>query len=101
MLRSSRTGRSSSSKWAPRSANAAKEWHEAEAADRKYQQALSETRAAAREFELELQMFRETLALVTARTDVDYQKLRARRAGSADPEDDPSAPAPLEPAAAG
>jgi hypothetical protein len=41
----------------------------AEVADRKYQAALSETRVAAREFEVELQIFRETLSQVTGRND--------------------------------
>lgn len=76
---------------------AAKEWHEAELAATQYQQALAKTRALAGQLHQELTAFRQTLASVVGRSDTDYQKLRVQRASTADPEDDPSAPQPLDP----
>lgn len=78
-------------------AAATKEWREAEEADSHYQQALAKTRALAGQLQQELVAFRETLASVVGRSDMDYQKLRTQRAATADPEDDPDAPTPIEP----
>lgn len=71
---------------------ALKEWHEAEEANSHYQQSLAKTRALAGQLQQELVAFRETLASVVGRSDVDYQKLRDARAAAPDPEDDPNAP---------
>jgi hypothetical protein len=82
-------------------AAAHKEWGEADAADKRYQNLLASVRASAEAFDLELQAFRKTLAAEGGRSDVDFQKLRAERAQVADTEDDPNvppAPAPVPPA---
>jgi len=71
-----------------------KECGEAEAADSKYQKLLSDVRATAAVFDLELQTFRRSLSHVVGRTDKDFQKLRTERASHKDEEDDPNAPAP-------
>lgn len=81
----------------PAYAAAVKEWREAELADTQYQQALAKTRALAGQVHQELVAFRETLASVVGRRDMDYQKLRVQRASTADPEDDANAPQPLDP----
>lgn len=71
-----------------------KECGEAEAADSKYQKLLSDVRATAAIFDLELQTFRRSLSHVAGRNDKDFQKLRTERASHPDEEDDPNAPAP-------
>jgi hypothetical protein len=71
-----------------------KECSEAEAADSKYQKLLSDVRATAAVFDLELQTFRRSLGHVAGRSDKDFQKLRTERASQKDDEDDPNAPAP-------
>ncbi|MBK9265232.1 MAG: hypothetical protein IPM54_36300 [Polyangiaceae bacterium] len=71
-----------------------KEWSEAEAADSKYQKLLSEVRATAAVFDLELQTFRRSLSHVAGRNDKDFQKLRVERASQKDEEDDPEEGAP-------
>ncbi|MBI5482790.1 MAG: hypothetical protein HY906_28300 [Deltaproteobacteria bacterium] len=76
---------------------AAKEWEEAEAADKHYQELLGKMRATGAEMDTELQAFRRTLAAVGGRRDRAYQKLRAQRAYETDEDDDPTAPAPPSP----
>ncbi len=87
----------------PRYEAARKEWAEAEAADSKYQQMLASVRQSGSELHEELKAFRRTLAVVAGRSDKDYQKLRAERAGLPDEEDDAAAPQPevVPPAAPG
>lgn len=84
--------------------NATKEVTEAEVADKKYQELMAQVRQTAAVFDMNLQAFRKTLAVITGRNDKDYQKLRAQKAEIADAEDDPNAPAapmPVPPATAG
>jgi hypothetical protein len=71
-----------------------KECGEAEAADSTYQKLLSDVRATAAVFDLELQTFRCSLSHVAGRTDKDFQKLRTERASQTDKEDAPNAPDP-------
>lgn len=83
---------------------AQKEWHEAEAADKKYQSLLAQSRAAAEAFDAQLKPFRRSLVSIVGNSDADYQKLRATRAHLSDTEDDagaPSAPAPMPSVAQG
>jgi hypothetical protein len=74
-----------------------KEWAEAEAADKLYQDLLKDVRETAAVFDPELQAFRRSLSTVFGRSDKDFQKLRAERAGQADEDDDPNAPQPPSP----
>ena len=74
-----------------------KEWSEAEASDKAYQDVSGRMRVAAGEFDAELQAFRKTLAAVAGRSDRDFQKLRAEKAHTPDEEDDPTAPNPAAP----
>lgn len=78
----------------PAMTKAAKEWAEAENADEQYQKALKETRGLASQLNDELVKFRQTLLNVLGRSHTDYQKLRASRASSPDPDDDADAPQP-------
>jgi hypothetical protein len=71
---------------------AAREWSEAETADKRYQDLLQTVRAAAAAFDTDLKALRRTLCAIASRNDKDFQKLRAARAGAADEEDDPAAP---------
>lgn len=82
---------------------AAREWEEAETADKNYQTLLADVRSTDGAFEAELQLFRKTLLAAFGRNDKDYQKIRASRAAIADEEDDPVAPPAtvIEPAPAG
>jgi hypothetical protein len=83
---------------------AAKEWAEAEAVDWKYQQLLAQVRKLADALQTELVAFSRSLLSVVGRSDKDYQKLRAERAGWPDEDDDanaPSPPKPVVPASAG
>ena len=73
---------------------ATKEWGEAEAADKTYQDLMSKVRTSAEAFDTELQAFRKTLASLVGRSDKDYQKLRAKKAQTLDEDDDPQAPEP-------
>jgi hypothetical protein len=76
---------------------AIKEWSEAEAADREYQGAFAVVRDAAASLQVDLVALRRTLLATVGRSDRDYQKLRAERAGYADEDDDANAPAPPKP----
>lgn len=85
-------------------AAALKEWGEADAADKAYQDVLARVRATGDELDRELQGFRRTLLNEVGRRDKDYQKLRAERAHVADADDDPNGPpasSPVSPAPAG
>jgi hypothetical protein len=81
---------------------ALKEWGEAEAADKEYQNVNNEMRVQAGNLQRDLVILRRTLLATVGSSDMDYQKLRVERAGEPDEEDDPSAPsAPvIKPAAA-
>ncbi len=84
---------------------AAREWSEAEAADKRYQDLLQTVRTTGAAFDADLKALRRTLCAVASRNDKDFQKLRAARASTADEEDDPAAPPagtikPAEPGAA-
>jgi hypothetical protein len=84
-------------------AAASKEWSEADAADKQYQDLLARVRSTAEGFDRDLQAFRRTLMTDAGRSDKDFQKLRAERAQVPDEEDDPNAPpapAPVDPDAA-
>jgi hypothetical protein len=71
---------------------AAKEWAEAEAADKEYQSLMTSLRIQADELQRNLAPLRRTLLAELGRSDKDYQKLRAERAGYPDDDDDPAAP---------
>lgn len=73
---------------------AEKEWSEAEAADKSYQEALALIRNTGDAFQAQLVLFRRVFAAVFGRSDKDYQKLRAERASTADKDDDVPADAP-------
>jgi hypothetical protein len=74
--------------------SAAKEWQEAESADKTYQDLLQTVRAAADAFDVDLIALRRSLIAVGGRNDKDYQKLRAIRAAAADEDDDADGPPP-------
>lgn len=76
---------------------AVKEWGEAEAADSEHQRLLGSVRRLADELQTELIPLRRSLLAAVGRSDRDYQKLRAERAGMPDDDDDPSAPPPPTP----
>lgn len=80
---------------------AAKEWAEAEAADKEYQNSLALVRSTGDEFQAQLVLFRRAFAAIFGRSDKDYQKLRVERAGTPDEDDDASGgatpPAPPSP----
>lgn len=71
---------------------ALKEWGEAEAADKEYQNVNNEMHVQASNLQRDLVILRRTLLATVGSTDMDYQKLRVERAGEPDDEDDPSAP---------
>lgn len=76
---------------------AAKEWGEAEASDHQYQVLFAAARASAEALQAELVPLRRTLMASVGRSDKDFQKLRAERAGLPDDDDDPNAPTPPAP----
>jgi hypothetical protein len=76
---------------------AVKEWSEAEAVDSDHQRLLAAVRKLADDLEGDLVALRRSLLVVVGRTDRDYQKLRAERAGLPDEDDDANAPAPPAP----
>ncbi|MBU1241423.1 hypothetical protein KKF84_03825 [Myxococcota bacterium] len=80
--------------------SAQKEITEAEQSDVTYQSLARSLREMATELEKQMVAFRRTLAVVSGRTDKDYQKLRLARVGTPDVDDDPAAPLPpvVEPA---
>ncbi len=78
---------------------AAKEWAEAEAADKEYQTVMANLRVQAADVQRDLVALRRTLLATVGRNDKDYQKLRAERAGYADEDDDPAGPPAVQPAA--
>lgn len=73
---------------------AAKEWGEAEAADKEYQSLAAQVRDFSAAFQKELVPLRRTLMALVGRGDKDFQKLRADRAGQPDEDDDPNVPVP-------
>jgi hypothetical protein len=73
---------------------ATKEWTEAEAADSEHQRLLASVRDMADDLQKDLVTLRRCLLAALGRSDRDYQKLRAERAGLPDEEDDPNAPSP-------
>ena len=71
---------------------AAKEWTEAETADREYQTMLTNLRTQADGLQRNLVALRRSLLAESGRNDKDYQKLRAEKAALPDEDDDPAAP---------
>jgi hypothetical protein len=71
---------------------AAKEWGEAEAADKEYQNVMNQMRAQADVLQRSLVALRRSLLAEAGSKDKDYQKLRVERAGYPDEDDDPAAP---------
>ena len=78
----------------PKLQSAAKEWSEAETADKHYQTLLADVRRTGEMFDNELKPLRRTLTVVAGRNDKDYQKLRAQKAQIVDDDDDAHSPAP-------
>jgi hypothetical protein len=79
---------------------AVKEWAEAEAADSEHQRLLASVRGLADDLQTDLIALRRSLLAAVGRSDRDYQKLRAERAGLPDEDDDPNSPAPPKPVVA-
>jgi hypothetical protein len=79
---------------------AIKEWGEAEATDAQYQQSFATVRQMAEPLQRDLVTLRRTLMVTAGRSDKDYQKLRAERAGFPDEDDDANAPTPPKPVVA-
>jgi hypothetical protein len=70
-----------------------------QAADKACQQLFAKVRALADAFQAELVPLRRTLMATVGRTDKDFQKLRAEKAGLPDDDDDPNTPVPPKPVA--
>jgi hypothetical protein len=82
---------------APALQGATKEWAEAEAADSEHQKVFALVRELADDLQADLVALRRSLLAAVGRSDRDYQKLRAERAGYPDEDDDPNAPPPPKP----
>lgn len=80
-----------------KAAVAERETDEAAAADAEYSSLLRTTREAHAVFDAELGRFRSTLRAALGSSHPDYQKLRDRRAGTRDVDDDPNGPPPSDP----
>ncbi|MBC7173783.1 MAG: hypothetical protein H5U40_15185 [Polyangiaceae bacterium] len=76
------------------------ETDEAAAADAQHNELLAAVRKAKAPFEAELSRFRATLEAVLGRSHPDFQKLRAKKVSTPDPEDDPAAPSAAPPVVA-
>jgi hypothetical protein len=75
-------------------ADADREANEAAAADARYRELQATARTTGDAFDLELQRFRRSLAVVLGRNHPDFQKLRGNRAWAPDADDEEPEPAP-------
>lgn len=77
--------------------NAEKETDEAAAADSKHTSLITHMRESEAVFEAELIRFQASLRSLFGSSHPDFQKLRASRATTRDPDDDPTGPQPADP----